>query len=127
MKCAAFLAGLIASLTATPLCALPFQSGPAAGEKHEIIVSYETSQQGGDGSTGSSRGSYALLERVIAVTDLGLELEFDLPIDATAEERARDWKYPARILQRPSGSMELLNRDELEKRVDTWLTTDLPP
>lgn len=64
-----------------------------------------------------------MLERVVAVSDLGLELEFDLPRDATAEDRARVWKYPARVLQPSTGIMQLLNGSELEGRVDRWLAS----
>ena len=122
MNWIAIIAGLTASLTANSAFALSLQAEPAVGEQHEIIVSYETSQQASDGSSGSSRGQSVLLERVIAVSSLGLELEFDLPNDATAEDRARVWKYPARVLQPSSGAMRLLNGDELEERVDRWLT-----
>lgn len=122
MNWIAIIAGLTASLTANPALALSPQPDPAVGEQHEIIVSYETSQQGSDGSSGSSRGQDVLLERVIAVSSVGLELEFDLPSDATAEDRARVWKFPARVLQQSNGPMRLLNGDELKERVDRWLT-----
>lgn len=115
--------GIAASLTAGPLFALSLQSDRVVGDQHEIIVSYETSQQGSDGSSGSSNGRDATLERVVAVSDLGTELEFDLPQDATAEERARVWQYPARVLQTSTGIMQLLNRSELEGRVDKWLAS----
>jgi hypothetical protein len=122
MNWTAIIAGLTASLTANSAFALSPQPDPAVGEQHEVIVSYETSQQGSDGSSGSSSGQDVLLERVIAVSSVGLELEFDLPSDATAEDRARDWKFPARILQQSNGAMRLLNGDELEERIDRWLT-----
>jgi len=115
--------GIAASLTAGPLFALSLQPHRVVGDQHEIIVSYETSQQGSDGSSGSSSGRDATLERVVAVSDLGTELEFDLPQDATAEERARVWQYPARVLQTSTGIMQLLNRSELEGRVDKWLAS----
>ena len=62
-----------------------------------------------------------MLERVIAVSNLGLELEFDLPTDAAEEDRARIWKFPARIFHSSDGVMRLLNGDDLEKRIDHWL------
>jgi len=118
------IAGLAASLTAgsTTLAWSP-QPDPVVGEQHKIIVSYETSRQDSDGSSGSSRGSNTTLERVIAVSDLGIELEFDLPQDATAEDRARVWQYPARVLQPSGGTMRLLNGPELDARLDRWLAT----
>ncbi|WP_404416202.1 hypothetical protein [Brevundimonas vesicularis] len=117
----AIIAGLTASLTANSALGLSPQPHPAVGEEHEVIISYVTSKQGSDGSSSSSSGQDVLLERVIAVSNAGLELEFDLPSDATAEDRARDWKFPARILQQSNGAIRLLNGDELDERVDRWL------
>lgn len=92
-----------------------------AGEEYEIRKSYETSEERSDGGSGSSSGHDTLLERVIAVRADGMELEFDLPKDATAEERAREWKFPALVFKPASGPMRLLNRAELEARLDDWL------
>ncbi|MET3835917.1 hypothetical protein ABIB58_001258 [Brevundimonas sp. UYEF29] len=117
----AIIAGLTASLTANSAPGLSPQPHPAVGEEHEVIISYVTSKQGSDGSSSSSSGQDVLLERVIAVSNAGLELEFDLPSDATAEDRARDWKFPARILQQSNGAIRLLNGDKLDERVDRWL------
>lgn len=122
MNWIAVIAGFTTLLTATSAMAASSGFDPIAGEQHEIVVSYETSQRGTDGSSGSSSGRDAILERVIAVSSLGLELEFDLPTDATEEDRARTWKFPARILQSSDGTMRLLNGDDLENRIDRWLT-----
>lgn len=62
-----------------------------------------------------------MLERVVGIRDGGLELEFDLPEDTTAEDRARTWQYPVRVFRTPDGPMQLLNRAELEARVARWL------
>ncbi len=96
-------------------------SDPTVGDRYEIIVSYETSQRSSDGSSGSSSGRNTHEERVIAVSDLGVELEFDLPEASTDEERDRVWQYPARVLQPSDGPMRLLNRPDLEVRLDRWL------
>ena len=96
---------------------------PVAGDLHEITVSYETARQGSDGSSGSSSGQDTMQERVVAVSDLGLELEFDLPQGASAEDRARVWQYPARVFRPPNGPMRLLNAPELEASLDRWLAT----
>lgn len=117
----ALIVGLTASLSATGSLALPSRTAPEVGDLHEIVVSYETAQAGSDGSSGSSRGRQAVLERVITADESGLEMEFDLTSDATAEDRALVWKFPARILQRSNGALELLNGEELEERVDRWL------
>lgn len=97
------------------------QSPPVVGERYEILVSYETRQRGSSGSSSNSSGRDELQERVIAVSDAGLELEFDLPANATTEDRARVWQYPARVLRPTTGRMRLLNGKELEARLDLWL------
>ena len=97
------------------------QSAPKVGAEYEISKRYETSQQTSDGSSGSSRGRDTILERVIGVREGGLELEYDLPKNATAEDRARSWQFPVRVFRPINGSMQLLNRPELEARVEGWL------
>jgi hypothetical protein len=92
-----------------------------AGEMYEIIRSYKTSEETSGGLSGSSGGSDTFLERVIAEREGGLELEYDLPLNATAEERARNWQLPARVLKPLIGQMQLLNRDQLEARLESWL------
>src|SRR5688500_6405172 len=94
----------------------PPQSAPKVGEEYEISKRYETSEQTSDGSSGSSSGRDVILERVIGVREGGLELEYDLPKDATAKDRARSWQFPARVFRRANGSMHLLNSPELESR-----------
>lgn len=97
------------------------RSAPEVGEEYEINKRYETSQQTSDGSSGSSRGRDAIIERVIGVREDGLELEYDLPKGATEKDRARSWQFPVRIFRTTNGSMQLLNRPELEARVEGWL------
>jgi hypothetical protein len=97
------------------------QSAPKVGEEYEISKRYETSQQTSDGSSGSSRGRDTILERVIGVREGGLELEYDLPKETKAEDRARNWQFPVRVFRPSSGPMQLLNRSELEARVEGWL------
>jgi hypothetical protein len=109
---------LLPSLAA---CIVTPQSVPRVGEEYEISKSYETSDRTSDGSSGSSRGRDVLVERVIGIRDAGLELEYDLPKDTSAEDRARTWQFPFRVFRPSSGPMQLLNRAELEARVDGWL------
>jgi len=99
----------------------PPNAAPKVGEEYEISKRYATSEQASDGSSGSSQGQDVLLERVIGVREGGLELEFDLPKVATAEERARSWQFPVRVFRPTNGSMKLLNRPELEARIEGWL------
>lgn len=97
------------------------QVPPKAGEEYEIRKSYETSETRSDGGTGSSRGQDTLLERVIDVRADRTVLEFDLPKDASDDERAREWRFPARVFRPSGGPMQLLNRAELEARLEAWL------
>ncbi len=103
--------------------AIAAHSQPTAkkGQEYEIRKSYETSESRSDGGSGSSQGTDTLLERVIDVRADGIELEFDLPKDATAQERSREWKFPARVFKPSKGPLQLLNRPELEARLARWL------
>lgn len=118
MKRIGIILGLTALFAANPAAS---QSQPVVGERHEIVVTYETSLRASNGSSSNSGGRNDLLERVIAVRDSGLELEFDLPASVTAADRARVWQYPVRVFQPTAGKMRLLNGAELEKRIDAWL------
>lgn len=93
----------------------------AAGETYEITKSYNTSRQTSDGSSSRSSGRDTILERVIAVRDGGVELQYDLSKEAKPEERARTWQLPSRVFKPADGPMQLLNAGELEVRVEDWL------
>ena len=95
--------------------------GPRAGDVYEIRWQSDWSRNSGGGSSGESHSRNRLVERVIAVRDAGVEVELDLPEETPAEDRARTWQYPARILRPAHGPLQLLNRAELERRVDRWL------
>lgn len=114
-------AGALSLLMATAGLAHASSPNPMTGETYEIIKSYVTSEQTSDGSSGSSSGHDRFLERVIAVRDTGIELEYDLGRDATTEDRARNWQLPARMFKPAHGPMQLLNADELETRLEGWL------
>lgn len=64
-----------------------------------------------------------MVEEILAVRPDGIEIEYDLPDSASEDERTRIWQYPVRVF-RPadSGPMQLLNADELERRIEDWLT-----
>jgi hypothetical protein len=91
------------------------------GDTYEILLLRDASQHTGDGSSGSSHDKETLVERVIGVDKDGLELEYDLPKSATQADRARSWQFPVRVLKPVHGQMQLLNRPELEARIDGWL------
>lgn len=98
-----------------------FAQAMQAGDRYELTQSYQTSETSSDGSSANSRGHTALIERVVSVRDGGVELEYDLPPDATSQDRAREWQLPARIFKASDGSRRLLNAPELEARLDGWL------
>lgn len=91
------------------------------GDVYELTQSYQTTDTASDGSTGSSRGRTELIERIVGLRDGGVELEYDLPSDATPEDRAREWQLPARVFKAADGSRQLLNAAQLEARLDGWL------
>jgi hypothetical protein len=99
----------------------PAHPGPRSGDIYEIRRELLSSDQSSDGSSGSATDRDAIRERVIAVRDGGLELEYDLPAQATAEDRARTWQFPVRVFKPQSGPPQLLNSSELKARVDRWL------
>lgn len=82
---------------------------------------YETSRQSNDGASGSSNGRDTILERVIGIRENGLELEYDLPKNTKSEDRARNWQFPVRVFRPSGGSTRLLNRPELEVRIEGWI------
>lgn len=92
-----------------------------AGDTFELSQSYDTSSSGSNGSSSSSHGRTAILERVLAVGPEGVELEYDLPRSATEADRAREWQFPARMLRSPDGAMRLLNAADLSARLAIWL------
>jgi hypothetical protein len=99
---------------------LAAEPAPRAGEVYEISrVSDATFSEGG--SSGNSHDQDMWVERVIAVRDEGVEVEIDLPANATAQERAASWQFPVRVLRPVQGPPRLLNRAELETRIEHWL------
>lgn len=113
---------LVVSFLPGTITAAALDAGPQVGDAYEITRSSEMSMQSDDGSSsGSSRDADMLIERVVAVRAAGLELEYDLPGNATARDRADNWQLPARILRTSEGELKLLNTPELETRIAAWL------
>lgn len=113
--------GLVAAFVVLAAPVAHARTADQAGDAYEISVRI-VSESRSEGSSGNSRSGYALVERVIAVRDGGVELEFDLPGDTSPEDRARVWQYPARVFKPAGEPFQLLNAPELEARVHTWLT-----
>ncbi len=107
-------------LAAQAAHAAPRGPGPQAGDAYEIVRDREMSGKTGGGSS-SSTDRDTLVERVIRVDQEGLELEYDLPRTATAQDRASAWQFPARVFKPRSGPSRLLNGPELEARLGAWL------
>ena len=113
------MVGLGLALTsAIPIAA---SSSARVGDSYEVISDRESSTDGPTVFKGSTSDRDAIVERVLAVRPDGVELEYDLPKDASADERRSQWQLPARIFQPLAGPPQLLNRAELEQRVDPWL------
>ena len=94
---------------------------PQVGDTYEITLVKDSVQQGSNGSSGSSHDKDTIIERVIGLRADGLELQYDLPNTATADDRARSWQFPARVFKPFGGPAQLLNGPELEARLDGWL------
>jgi hypothetical protein len=91
------------------------------GDVFEISVEAHSSSRTEPGGSGQTHSSFGLVERVIGARDGGVEVEFDLPEDTSAEDRSREWEYPARVLRTDQGSLQLLNGPEMEERIARWL------
>jgi hypothetical protein len=120
MRPIVMLAAIAASLA--PLAAARAEPrGPRVGDIWETTLTQDSSERSDEGSSGSSHDEDVLMARVIGVRADGLELEYDLPAEATAEQRGPVWQFPARIFKPSAGPMTLLNRSELEARAEAWL------
>ena len=102
-----------------PAGAIP--PAPQVGDTYEITLTRDTAQLGSNRSSGSSHDKDTIIERVIGLRADGVELEYDLPKAATAEEKGGNWQFPARVFKPFDGPAQLLNAPELEARVDGWL------
>ncbi|HWA89693.1 MAG TPA: hypothetical protein VG889_06630 [Rhizomicrobium sp.] len=101
--------------------ALASPRAPEIGDVYEIVRTQETVRQGSNGSSASSHDKDTIVERVIGLRADGLELEFDLPQAAQADERAGNWQFPVRVFKPFHGQAQLLDEPALEARVDGWL------
>ena len=115
------LLALASTLPALAACAKSDPRSPRIGDSYEIATDRETSEQSADGLTSSSTDRDTISARVIAVRDGGVELEYDYPKDTTPDARAATWQLPVRVFRPTQGPIQLLNRAELEARVDPWL------
>lgn len=123
MKVIGFV-GMVATMALPAIVARAgtLSRAPQVGDTYMITLTRETAQQHDNSkASGSSYDKDAIIERVTGLRADGLELEYDLPKTATADERAEVWQFPARVFKPFGGSVQLLNGSELEARLDGWL------
>lgn len=84
-----------------------------------IVYEAQTQSRTSDGGTGSSNTRSTILERSIGTRDGGLELEYSFPTTDIPENDA--WKLPARVFTKPGSSVQLLNENEIEERLEDYL------
>ena len=99
----------------------PTRTDPHVGDVFIISRNVETTEEGPNNSNGSSTDHDDLVERVIRISDAGVELEYDLSKDTSKEDRARQWQFPARILRTRDGQIRLLNANQIVARAASWL------
>ncbi|UIJ45363.1 hypothetical protein LZK98_20365 [Sphingomonas cannabina] len=97
------------------------QSVPQAGDAYEITRDSKSSWRSSEGSSGNSTDRDTIIERIVAVREAGVELEYDLPKNAAGKGRPGNWQFPARVFRPFHGPPQLLNGRELEARADSWL------
>ena len=110
-----FRAIAIAAALALPLAA--HAQGAKPGDTYQILRTTETAERSANGTSTSSNRD-AIVERVIAVRENGVELEYDL---VAGTNSPANWQFPARVFKPQRGPIRLLNRAELAVRVDAWL------
>jgi len=62
-----------------------------------------------------------LIETVIEETSDGVIIQYDLPRDEGGKANSGFWYFPARVIERPDGSLELLDEQIVEARINQWL------
>lgn len=95
-----------------------------AGEQAFVLThTYETASIDEDGGGRSSTsGRTVMVERLVEREGGAVEIELDLPPDATLEDRQREWMFPVKARLAADGALTLLNRADMTARVDEWLT-----
>ncbi|WP_372782085.1 hypothetical protein [Phenylobacterium sp.] len=122
MKWLSFLATVAVLLApGNDVRAQPTRATPRRGDIYELTLTRDMAQRDNRGGTASSHDQDTLIERVVEARADGLELEYDVPNEVTAQQRASEWHFPARVFKPTRGPIQLLNRSELEARVEGWL------
>jgi hypothetical protein len=121
-----FVAFVVATIVFTSSgIAVAGNSQHQAGDIYEISNRYNTEETDSDESSAQTNGHSSITERVISVSETGLELEYDIPVDPRqkGKDRIRNWQFPARVFKPLQGKARLLNQAELKKRLDQFLNT----
>lgn len=102
-------------------------STPPPGAVYRINIVRESSEKSDAGMTGETYDRDEIVERVIAVRDDGIELEYDIA-KPTAQDRDVAWQYPIRVFKPVGGPLRLTNATEMQARADAWRKrAKLPP
>lgn len=111
----ALASALLATATAPP--------DPRVGKAFQITTDREMEEHGNrvDSQRGTSTDRDSYVERVAAVRPDGVVLEYDLPGNATSDDRASNWQFPFQVLKARDGTLRLLNAPELAARINRWL------
>lgn len=91
------------------------------GDQFQIILFHKSESRGENGSSSSSSGGHEYLEHILSVGEDGVQRRYDVPLDPDDDGRLINWQFPVRVIEGRDGSMEILNRVELENRRDAWL------
>jgi len=87
-----------------------------------LQLEYKTSSKNSDGQGSSnSGGRQALIETILDETPDGVVIQYDLPRDADGKANSGFWYFPARVIERPDGALELLDEQLVGARIDQWL------
>ena len=104
--------------------ALAFTGTSAAGNTvggASYAVQIEQSDLSDRADGGESISWMPLQLTVLSDGPDGKVFVYDLPPDADAKQRAREWQLPATIAYAPDGSARLLEREAHEARLTVWL------
>jgi hypothetical protein len=94
---------------------------PRVGDSYQITLVKDSVRKGSNGSSGTTHDKDTIIERVTGLRADGAELQYDLANTATAEERTREWQFPAEVFKPFAGPAQLLNGSEMETRIEIWL------
>ncbi len=95
----------------------------SATDAYVLRLEYETSSQSlaEPGDRSSSRGHQTLSERPIRETAAGTEIEYATPGPPEEVRGNASWMFPVRLLVASDGRKTVLNPEQLETRLTTWL------